>query len=55
MAPTFTVAELELVAAHMHEIVETMQNEYGPDGQHAVALAGSVLEKVHADPGIDSV
>jgi hypothetical protein len=43
-----TAAEAHLVAGHMREIVETMQDEYGPDEQCAVALASSVLDKLHA-------
>jgi hypothetical protein len=42
-----TAAERELIADHMREIVETMQDEYGPDEQRAVALASSVLDKLH--------
>jgi siderophore synthetase component len=46
MKVKLTPAEAQLVAGHMAEIVETMQDDYGPDEQRAVALASSVLDKL---------
>jgi hypothetical protein len=46
MKVKLTLAEAQLVAGHMAEIVESMENEYGPDEQRAVALASSVIDKL---------
>jgi hypothetical protein len=45
MAPHFTPAGREVIAGHMVEIVQTMQDDYGPTSS-AVALASSVLDKL---------